>query len=337
MVTLRGSRRGERQRRRVRSLLVFGSAALAYLAFLTPAEGLDSWTSRRRAVTEARLAADAFGRSGQLRMRFALPGAVVEYPIEVQGDVAPIRYTWVPLGATPATDSAATGLSLVNGLVAPDQPGFYRLELAVAGARQVVDGPMLAVLVPFTEKKGIALNGYRIGYYRGERVRRATVEAPAGFVQIDTTHLDIPVSRHLRLGDLITRDQQTTWPRYAAIDPRLVEKIELVIGEIAGWYGGVERAGMSVDVRSGYRTPLHNLRVAHAARDSRHQLGDALDLAVDANRDGRVNAKDTRLVSLAVEVVERSHPDLVGGMGVYARSGGYIHIDARGTRVRWRG
>ena len=33
----------------------------------------------------------------------------------------------------------------------------------------------------------------------------------------------------------------------------------------------------------------------------------------------------------------RAHPDLVGGMGIYARTNSYIHIDARGIKVRWRG
>jgi uncharacterized protein YcbK (DUF882 family) len=77
--------------------------------------------------------------------------------------------------------------------------------------------------------------------------------------------------------------------------------------------------------------------VQSAARDSRHQLGDAIDLAVDANRDGYVNSKDAKLLTMAVDIVERTHPDLVGGMGVYSRTRPYVHIDARGTKVRWRG
>jgi uncharacterized protein YcbK (DUF882 family) len=62
-----------------------------------------------------------------------------------------------------------------------------------------------------------------------------------------------------------------------------------------------------------------------------------MDVAVDANRDGRVNSKDAKLVTMAVDIVERAHPDLVGGMGIYARSNSYVHIDARGIKVRWRG
>jgi uncharacterized protein YcbK (DUF882 family) len=122
------------------------------------------------------------------------------------------------------------------------------------------------------------------------------------------------------------------------VDPRLLDKVELVIREIASWSGGPDRAEVALDVRSAFRTPLWNRRVSQAARDSRHQFGDALDLAVDANHDGHVNSKDTKLVALAVEIVERSHPDLAGGMGVYTRgSPAYVHIDARGKRVRWRG
>ena len=59
---------------------------------------------------------------------------------------------------------------------------------------------------------------------------------------------------------------------------------------------------------------------------------------LDSNGDGKLTFSDTRLVAKAVEVVEREHPDLVGGMGLYNKGGAsYVHIDARGRRVRWRG
>jgi len=97
-------------------------------------------------------------------------------------------------------------------------------------------------------------------------------------------------------------------------------------------------ARFALDVHSGFRTPIHNRRVKRAARDSRHQYGDAADVAIDSNGDGKLTFSDTRLVAKAVEVVEREHPDLVGGMGLYNKGGAsYVHIDARGRRVRWRG
>jgi uncharacterized protein YcbK (DUF882 family) len=330
------SRYHKRQRndgsRRI-TLIVSVLAAVGYLTYLRPAEGLDARVVKLSALG-ARPAADAFGRSGQLRMRFALPGLPVDYPIEVQGGLAQVTYSWIARG-----DSVPTGQPrvLVNGLVAPDAPGFYNLQLTLDGERRVVQEPPLAVLVPRSEKKGAALNGYQMGFYRGDRARRSDPEAPAGFVKIDTTDLDLPLSAHLRLADFVTRDRQSVWPRYAAVDPRLLDKLELILAEIATWTGSRDGDPVPFEIHSSFRTPRHNHLVRSAARDSRHQLGDAIDVAVDANRDGRVNAKDAKLVSIAVDIVERTHPDLVGGLGIYTRNNSYIHIDARGIKVRWRG
>jgi uncharacterized protein YcbK (DUF882 family) len=334
-VTQPGSAPRRQRRRSGTSFAVTLVAALGYIAFLRPAEGLDARAARMRAIPLARLAPDALGASGRVRMRFALPGTLVDYPIEVQGDLDSLRYSWVPIDRE---EPATAEVPLNVGLLAPRDPGFYHLLVESGTARRQVDGLSLAVLVPFARKSGASLNGYRIGYYRGERMRHPDEEAPTGFVEIDTTDLDLLVSDHLRLADFVTRDHQSVWPRYAAVDPRLLDKVELVLEEIAGWYGDSARASVSVDVHSGFRTPLYNQRVPRSARDSRHQFGDAIDLAIDANRDGRLSASDTRLIARAVEAVERAHPDLVGGMGIYTRHGpSYVHIDARGTRVRWRG
>lgn len=324
-------KRREARPRRI-TLLVSVLAAVTYVTFFRPSEGLNARSVRLGSLA-AFPAADAFGKSGQLRMRFALPGLPVDYPIEVQGGLSEVRYSWVERG-----DSVPTGQprSLENGLVAPDAPGFYHLQLSLDGERRLVTDPPLAVLVPRSEKRGADLNGYKMGYYRGDRARRNDPEAPIGFVEIDTADLNLPVSANLRLADFLAHDRQDTWPRYAAVDPRLLDKVELVLAEIASWTGATEPDPVPFEVHSGFRTPMHNRLVRSSARDSRHQLGDAIDVAVDANRDGRVNSKDAKLVALAVDIIERSHPELEGGMGIYTR-GSYVHIDARGKKVRWRG
>jgi len=49
---------------------------------------------------------------------------------------------------------------------------------------------------------------------------------------------------------------------------------------------------------------------------------------------------DSKIVAGAVDSVEESHPDLVGGLGLYTSSRyrtSYVHIDTRGHRSRWRG
>ena len=326
---------GGRRQRKGFSLALSGSLALVYIGFLRPAEGLDIRAAHLRDGLTARSGAVAFGASGHVRMRFALPSTLLDYPLDVDSAGTAVRYDWLPVGADTTADQPR---ALANGLLAPERPGLYHLELRSDSGRRLLDDMSLAVLVPFAQKTGASLNGYRIGYYKGERSRRPFVNAPAGFVQIDTTDVDVLVSDHLRLGDFVTRDNQSVWPRYAAVDPRLLDKVELVLDEIESWYGGSGRANVAFNVHSGFRTPLHNRQVPRAASDSRHQFGDALDLAVDANQDGTISAADTKLVALAVEIVERAHPDLVGGMGIYTRHGlSYVHIDTRGQRVRWRG
>ncbi len=329
-----GRYRATSTRQRGVSFLVFATLASLYVLFLRPVDGLDRYRTVARAP-EARLALNARGRSGAVAMRFALPGEQVDLPLEVHGDPAALRYSWLPVGKVSTTDAP----SLASTLLAPKQPGFYRLAVLSDSGMRVFDDVPLAVLVPFSAKTGTELNGYRIGKYRVERRPFESVAAPRGFIQVMPGDLDLQVTEHLRLADFISHDAQSTWPRYVALDPRLLDKLELVFRALTLLTDSVRDGNLStIDVRSGFRTPLHNRQVARSASDSRHQYGDAADVTVDADRNGRVNAADARLVASAVERVEREHPDLVGGLGLYTRSGtAYVHIDARGTRARWRG
>ena len=102
-------------------------------------------------------------------------------------------------------------------------------------------------------------------------------------------------------------------------------------------------------VLSGFRAPYYNdARIDEgAARASRHQFGDAADLIIDAdsdgrmddlNRDGRRTLGDLAAIGDAVATVERRYPELTGGLGTYAAmgpSGPFAHIDVRGTSARW--
>lgn len=284
---------------------------------------------------------NAFGRSGEVRVLFALPGDPVVYPMELRSDPTEMAYAWIPFSDTGSIQALplASTRPLEARFEAPGMPGFYRLALARGTERVMVDGPALSVMVPFSAKLGSSLNGYRIGTYVAERLgARTEEEAPPGFVKIDEDVLDLPITKHLRLADFVSHDNQESWPRYAALDARLLDKIELVVSEIGRLSGKGNNAAFELDVHSGFRTPLHNRRVLRAARDSRHQYGDAADIAIDSNGDGRISFADTRLVARAVEVVEQEHPDLAGGMGLYNRGdASYVHIDARGKRARWRG
>jgi len=280
----------------------------------------------------------AFGASGGVLLKFAMPGQSLEYPLAVHGDPTSLSYSWVRVGDTTMAESVK---SLAGAQVeAPANPGFYHLALVRGDSRRVISGLTVAVLVPFHEKEGALLHGYRIGTYLSEKLAGNQLP-PEGFLEITERDVHLPISKHLRVSDFLNHDSQDTWPRYAAVSPRLLDKIELVISELARWHGTTTNdVRLLIDVRSGFRAPDHNRRIRRAARDSQHQYGDAADVAIDANGDGRYTAIDSRMVGLAVEIVELKHPDLVGGLGIYTSGHTrttYVHIDARGKRARWRG
>lgn len=291
----------------------------------------------RAVVPLAEPSASAFGESGEVKLLFSMPAQQLSYPLDVHGDPTGLKYAWVRYGElNPATvPKPLTGSKVAS----PARAGFYHLTLIKEDHQRPVQGLTLAVLVPFEEKEGGMLRGYRIGTYLAERVSGKT-PPPEGFLEITPADLDIPITRHLRVADFLNHDQKGVWPSYAAVNPKLLDKLELVIAEIARWHGERALVDLEIDVHSGFRAPAHNRRIRRAARDSQHQYGDAADVAIDANGDGKLTAIDSRMVGLAVEIVELKHPDLVGGLGMYTSghaSTNYVHIDVRGRRARWRG
>lgn len=283
----------------------------------------------------ASAAADAFGVSGNVNLRFAMPGGTVEFPINLTGVADSLRYQWVRI--TDSTTRVPPRLLGDSALIAPMAAGFYHLAVLHGAERQILTEPTLAVMVPFEQKVAGQLNGYRIGSYIAERFGRHDHERPAGFLEVRAENLDLQVTKHLRLADFVTHDDQAdVWPKYVVLNPRLLDKLELVIADL----GGHARPNLVVDVHSGFRSPSHNARVRHSATDSRHQYGDAADVAIDVDGDGKITIMDELLVMLAVDRVEDKHPDLAGGLGMYISRrypSPYLHIDARGKRTRWTG
>jgi uncharacterized protein YcbK (DUF882 family) len=324
--------------------LLFGLATIGAVQFFKPDGGLTTapLTNLAAAIAPATPqgapaaapTADAFGRSGEVKVRLTLPGERVEFPIAIAGTGDSLSYAWV--SATDSTSAEPPRTLSAAPVIAPQRPGFYHLAIVRGVSREVLPEPTLAVMVPFSQKLGGRVNGYRIGTYLAEQFGE-THDRPLGFVEVRPEMLELPVSRHLKLADFVTHDDQgDVWPKYVALNPRLLDKLELIFTDL----GGRVRPDLAVDMHSGFRSPSHNARVERAARDSRHQYGDAADLAIDADGDGRITMTDELLVMLAVERVEEAHPDLVGGLGMYTSSRyrtPYVHIDARGKRSRWQG
>jgi hypothetical protein len=201
----------------------------------------------------------------------------------------------------------------------------------------------------FAEKLNGRIGSYRIGFWpqeRGRPLAGTNYANPTGFIEVTQANLDTPVSEHFRLRDFLTHDQQGTWPKYLVLREDLVDKLELVIGQL-------QRDGHVVrhmSVMSGFRTPQYNAgggETGGRASMSRHMYGDAADVFVDNDGDGRmddlngdrrVDHRDAQVILDAAERVERAHPDVVGGVGVYratASHGPFAHVDVRGRRARW--
>jgi hypothetical protein len=222
-------------------------------------------------------------------------------------------------------------------------PGVHSVPDSIGAASLA-----LITMRGFAEKLGGKIGEYRMGFWPAERRKAlSTVYAnPEGFIEVTPENADTHVSEHFRLRDFLTHDQQGVWPKYLVLRAPLVDKLELVISQL-------EARGTPVRhmrVMSGFRTPQYNAgggERSGRSKISRHMYGDAADVFVDndgdgrmddLNRDGRVDYRDARVILDAVEQVERMHGDLVGGVGVYRATrshGPFAHVDVRGSRARW--
>jgi hypothetical protein len=217
-----------------------------------------------------------------------------------------------------------------------------------AGRSGKLRGPFFSYLGnrPFADKVNGRIGQYLIGFWPGEHKRVSSVayQNPKGFIEVTRENQDTRVSEHFRIRDFLTKGQVGTWPKYVVLREELVDKLELVILDLGS--RGIPVKHMTV--MSGFRTPQYNGPGGDGRSGlSRHMYGDAADVFVDndrngrmddLNRDGKVDHRDARVILDAVERVERRHPELAGGVGVYRATsshGPFAHVDVRGWRARW--
>jgi Bacterial protein of unknown function (DUF882) len=266
------------------------------------------------------------GKSGELRYVPLLPGSRV-----IQGQAAP------PVAITSRPGEAR----------APAKPGIYEFSVGNRPAGEM----RIVTLVPRSQKQGGRIGRYQLGtwpFEGGGRPRSPRYAAPQGFIEVTQQNQNFQVSEHFQLRQFLTKDQHGVWPKYLPLDPLLIDKLELTIQEL-------QKEGVRVEhvhVMSGFRTPRYNAgggNTSGRANLSRHMYGDGADVYVDNNRDGhpdditgdgRVTVRDAEKFAAAAERVEKKHPSLVGGIGIYVACcghGPFTHIDVRGNRARWRG
>jgi hypothetical protein len=295
------------------------------------------------------------GEAGEPIVEDSLPaGASIAYSSagdvadSIARDSAAALAAMEPDHVPPLADSAlATDSARVA--VAPESSGVWNAAIRVGSVLKQVTDFSVITLTPISRRRSGRIGLYYIGTWPTERGRaRRGYVTPSGFIEVTAENQDTPVSDHFALGDFLTHGQDAVWPKYLVLDLRLVDKLELVLLDLQ------ERGHITngVHVMSGFRTPQYNASGGNTggrASLSRHMYGDAADIFVDndgngwmddLNRDGKVNIRDSEVIQAAVERVEREHPTLVGGSGVYAAGSGhgpFIHIDVRGYRARWKG
>jgi hypothetical protein len=291
------------------------------------------------------------GESGAVDVLVLETGDSVPLSLPAElGEGVHLEYRAVREGGL-AEDAPGTPVRVDSGgiALAPSEPGVWGLVAVGAGAAREVPGVRLITQVPLSLRREGRMGAYLIGEWPFERGGDPPSEAyrpPSGIIEVTPENFGLQISEHLRLGDFLTKGQVDVWPKYVLISPRLLDKVELTLQEM-------ERRGHQVDhigVISGFRTPSYNVHGGDTSGRgalSRHMYGDALDFFLDNDEDGRmddlngdgqIGAADAQVLADAADAVEKAHPALVGGIGVYAPTGahsGFVHLDTRGYRARW--
>lgn len=200
------------------------------------------------------------------------------------------------------------------------------------------------VLVPYERQQ--TLDGYRIGSYQqaGRAVRNPEYAVPDGFIEVTPANQSTQIAPHFTLSQFVAK-QASSFPKYLVLQEKLLLKLELLLDSVQA--RGIHAS--TFRVMSGYRTPFYNRSIGNKTIFSRHLYGDAADIFIDENGDGsmddlngdrRVNRADAEYLGRVVSQVQEtsSFKRFIGGLGLYrskSNHGPFIHVDVRGTPIRW--
>ena len=192
------------------------------------------------------------------------------------------------------------------------------------------------------------VEGYRIGEYeRLPLYDNPMYEMPNGMLRVTEGMEDVWISPHFQLRQFLCKQEVDgrDGPKFMLVSTRLLLKLELLLERVNE--RGVK--ALTFAVLSGYRTPHYNVSIGNRTKYSRHAYGDAADIYVDEdgngrmddlNGDGRSNYSDAVWLSRIIEENLDSswYAPFVGGLGIYGpkpHRGAFIHVDTRGFKARW--
>jgi peptidase M15-like protein len=259
----------------------------------------------------------------------------------------------VPLEVLPGDTAARYMAEASGGLLerleprqwrwtAPRDRGVYPIFLRDSLSGETVT---LNAFVMVPAPAGPSLNGFLLGRYERRPLRNDSSYAmPRGFIEMTQINRGTLVSPHFSLEQFASK-QPSGYPKYLVLREPLLLKLEALLEE-------ARKAGIRVTtfrILSGYRTPSYNRTIGNETRYSRHVYGDAADIYVDEDGDGRmddldgdgrVTVADARALAAVADALptRTGYQLLEGGLGVYPGGpvhGPFVHIDVRGNRVRW--
>ena len=199
------------------------------------------------------------------------------------------------------------------------------------------------VLVPYDGERRV--DGYRMGDYQKVPLHDNPVyNVPRGLLRVEADMLDLWLSPHFQLRQFLCK-QESGFPKYVIVRERMLLKLELLLEKANE--GGIE--ALTFAVLSGFRTPHYNISIGNRTKYSRHTYGDAADIYVDEDDDGRMDdldgdgRSDYRDAKKLARIIEDNfdatwYQPFIGGLGIYGpkpHRGSFVHVDTRGFRARW--
>ncbi|MCQ8882684.1 D-Ala-D-Ala carboxypeptidase family metallohydrolase [Pseudoalteromonas shioyasakiensis] len=221
-------------------------------------------------------------------------------------------------------------------IYAPENAGFYNLVLSNDETSKHL---LVIVKKPFNANNK-QLNNYQIGLYPTPYKGYTQYSAPNGFIEIFEKDLSRQLTPHVQVKNIICK-QVSGFPKYLYVNNGGLMMLEELLKF-------VQSEGIKVSkfaFISGYRTPHYNRSIGNG-KHSRHQYGDAFDLYIDEDSDGRMDDLngDGKLTVADVDVLYKVFEKFQkqsrynGGIGRYrpaSHHGGFVHIDNRGFTARW--
>lgn len=224
----------------------------------------------------------------------------------------------------------------------PDSPGPYDLVVVAEDSGQQASVRFF-VAVPYAGEDRIG--SFRIGKYQTKPLRGLdSYRMPTGFIRINGPDDLVAVSDSFSLQQFLSK-QAGDYPKYVRINARALLKMERLLEEVRS--RGIPASTFTV--MSAFRTPWYNESIGNTTKYSRHLYGDAVDIYIDEDHDGRMDdingdgvsnyADAKRLAAIFEEVADEAwYQPFVGGLGIYgprSHRGAFVHIDTRGYRARW--